>query len=364
MGGDVLPLQNVITVAKKNGDFTDPVEAMQSIVGPDVDNRYLIVIGPGVYTLIDTLVMQEYVDISGSGRNATKLIGAISTVNPNQTSALVMGANNAGIRSLSIENTGGNANSIGFYNNGSSPVMSDMSITVSGGTGNAGVSNYASSPTMSDMSITASGGVDSTGVYNSFSSSPTMFDMSIVVSDGGTNQGVYNNSSSLPRMSDMSITTSGGADNHGVRNDLSSPVMSDMSITAAGGTNVNYGISNWSSSSVTMSDMSITVSGGNTSRGVYNNVSSATMSDTSIVTSGGITNYGAFNGTQYDSYLHIRNSKISGTNFSVFAFNGLGANETYISDSILTGGVQGDPKCSFTFSSTGTDLLADCKGPP
>ena len=35
MGGDAMPMQNIVTVAKKNGDYTDPVEAMESISDAD-----------------------------------------------------------------------------------------------------------------------------------------------------------------------------------------------------------------------------------------------------------------------------------------------------------------------------------------
>ena len=60
-------LKNVVTVAKGKGQFTDPVAAVNSISDASVDNPYLVVIGPGVYTLTQTLVMKEYVDIEGSG---------------------------------------------------------------------------------------------------------------------------------------------------------------------------------------------------------------------------------------------------------------------------------------------------------
>jgi hypothetical protein len=56
------PLKNVITVAKANGKFKDPVAAVNSIIDASVSNPYLVVIGPGVYTITQTLVMKPYVD--------------------------------------------------------------------------------------------------------------------------------------------------------------------------------------------------------------------------------------------------------------------------------------------------------------
>ncbi len=72
------PLKNIVTVAKANGKFTDPVAAVNSITDASYDNPYLVVIGPGVYTLTHTLVMKPWVDITGSGENVTRLVGAIS----------------------------------------------------------------------------------------------------------------------------------------------------------------------------------------------------------------------------------------------------------------------------------------------
>ena len=72
------PLKNVITVAKANGKFTDPVAAVNSITDASATNPYLVVIGPGVYTVTSPVVMKPYVDIAGSGENVTKITGAIS----------------------------------------------------------------------------------------------------------------------------------------------------------------------------------------------------------------------------------------------------------------------------------------------
>ena len=72
------PLKNVVTVAKANGIFTDPVAAVNSITDASATNPYLVVIGPGVYTVTSPVVMKPYVDITGSGENVTKITGALS----------------------------------------------------------------------------------------------------------------------------------------------------------------------------------------------------------------------------------------------------------------------------------------------
>ena len=101
------PLKNVVTVAKKNGDFTDPVAAMNSITDAAADNPYLIVIAPGVYTLTETLVMKRYVSITGSGEDVTILTGAISHDNSYSLGALVSVTMASRLAKLAVDNKGG-----------------------------------------------------------------------------------------------------------------------------------------------------------------------------------------------------------------------------------------------------------------
>ena len=71
-------LMNVITVSTENGDFTNPVEALDSIPDANVD-PYLIIVGPGVYEVSTALIMKEWVTIQGAGQESTLITGAISS---------------------------------------------------------------------------------------------------------------------------------------------------------------------------------------------------------------------------------------------------------------------------------------------
>lgn len=71
-GDDLKPLQNVISVAKKNGDFTDPLAALNSITNASANNPYLVVVAPGVYDLGNaTLTLKPFVSLQGSGKDIT-----------------------------------------------------------------------------------------------------------------------------------------------------------------------------------------------------------------------------------------------------------------------------------------------------
>jgi hypothetical protein len=175
----VLPLSaakkkliNVVTVSVTDTDFTDPLVAVNSITDATAENRYLVMIGPGIYTLTQTLIMKPYVSIAGSSKDATTLTGAISTATYDSSSAIVSGADNATLRDLTIKNTGGGAVSIAMYNDGSSPVIQDVTLTAAGGKYSYGVYNNNAFPIMTDVNAAASGEAYSYGVFNS--SSPGM----------------------------------------------------------------------------------------------------------------------------------------------------------------------------------------------
>lgn len=92
---------NLIVVAKSGGDFTDPVAAINSITDASASNPYVIKIFPGIYDLNgQQMSMKSYIDIEGSGENTTRIKGNINNA------ALVVGADNAEIRLLTIESFG------------------------------------------------------------------------------------------------------------------------------------------------------------------------------------------------------------------------------------------------------------------
>lgn len=163
-------LMTVVTVSADGGDFIDPVAAVESITDAAAAKPYLVMIGPGRYTISRTLVMKPYVTLAGSGREDTILSGAISTFSYGASSAIVSAADNATLKNMTIENTGGGAVSIGLYNDGASPVVEDVTVTASGGRYNYGIYNeYSSAPVMTGVSATASGGSYSYGIFNSSS---------------------------------------------------------------------------------------------------------------------------------------------------------------------------------------------------
>ena len=250
--------RSVITVAKSNGDFKDPVAAINSITDASESNPYLVLIAPGVYTVTQTLVMKEYVELAGSGEMITKLTGAIST-SSSSTSAIVSGANNSALNSLTVENTGGSSHySCAIYNEGSSPKVSHVTASAFGGNVCAGIYNtQSSSPTMTDVITSASNGGGNYGVYNIEDSSPTMMDVTASASRGVFNVGIFNYGSSSPTMTNVTALAS-GANSYGVYNsNFSYPKIRRCTITGG-----NYGLK-WDTDSFIQVSQSTIIGGVN-----------------------------------------------------------------------------------------------------
>ncbi len=368
-GDDLQPLKNIVTVAKANGDFDSPTAALNSINDASAANPYLVVIAPGVYTLSQQLVMKEYVEIAGSGQNATQLEGSIGGAT-SAAAALIVGANHSSLRDISLTNMGAVGRGVGIYNDAASPVLSHLAITVSGATGSQyGIANYASSaPAIRHSEISVkSGSSIQRGIYN-HSSHPTISDVVISTTDGSSSAqyGIYNTSNSAPSLINLSLLVSGsGLSQYGVYNYSSEVDISNARIVMSGGS-YQYGVRNYNSHlDIIFSDIS-TVGSSADQTGIFNlGSSTSTVSNVKINASGGGGNQiGIYNASDASASV-IRNSSISAPTNSIAASTGSAATETYISDSILDGGpVSGDPRCSFTRMADGTRLDSLCSLPP
>jgi hypothetical protein len=285
-GGDY---QNVIVVARGGGDFTSIQAALNSIGDNGAANRYLVWVAPGTYT--GTVTMKPYVDIQGAGELATKIIAGGSA---SANTGTVVGADNAELRFLTVENSGGNTVGIGIYNHSASPRFTHVTVVVSGAIEFGqiyGVYNDVSSPAMTDMTITvdAPGEYETTayGVSNTNHSSPPLTNVAITVTAHVTEAfetvayGVYNRNDSAPAMTGVAVEAVGGS-GYGVYNDNSSPAMTALIIEAGGIT--GRGVYN-DSSSPTMANVIIEV-WGTEAYGVYNNGSSPTISHLALIASG------------------------------------------------------------------------------
>jgi hypothetical protein len=272
------PLKNVVTVAQSGGQYTSLQAALASVTDNSAGNRYLVRVGPGTYT--ETITMKPYVDIEGAGEKTTKIT---FTGSANLNTGTVVGADNAELRSLTVENTGGDDRAIAICNRFASPSLLHVTAIASGATlGNFGVYGDVSSANMTEVTATASGVAYSNyGIWNGGPSSNMNMTNVIATASGATNinYGVSNFSSS-PNMTNVTAGASGaGTYNYGVENINSSPNMINVTASASGSAYSNYGMDNSGSPRIVGS--SISAAGGTYNYGISASSASTITIDSS-----------------------------------------------------------------------------------
>jgi hypothetical protein len=165
----------IVVVATSGGDYTNPVTAMNNVDSgdswcgvPDATNPCLLKIMPGVYDIgTSSLVMRSYVDIEGSGENVTVITGSVDNNDFfNIFTGLVFGADNAELRSLTVENVSNGSQTIAMFNNSTSPKVSNVTLLASTGVVNYGMYNETSDATLHNVTIDAPGSNGTAGIFN------------------------------------------------------------------------------------------------------------------------------------------------------------------------------------------------------
>ncbi len=177
----------IANVAISGGDYSSPVDAMNDLATwcgtPSEDNLCLMKIAPGEYNIgANPIIMQDFVDIQGSGTNNTEITGAVAG---DASSGLVHSATNTTLSDLSIYNEGGSGGSysIGIFSEDAGNVLiKGVYIEAYGGTNNIGIRNSGSSLDIINSSIYGSGGEHAIGIENSSLSVATIMNANVTSS--------------------------------------------------------------------------------------------------------------------------------------------------------------------------------------
>lgn len=123
-GDDLKPLANIVTVAKTNGDFSDPVAAINSIDNASVIKPHLVIVAPGVYELDSRIIMRPYVSLTGSGIDTTVINGNFSGNGvSDESSALIKMADNTSLTNMTLQNNAAGATGAGVVVSAASVVQ-------------------------------------------------------------------------------------------------------------------------------------------------------------------------------------------------------------------------------------------------
>jgi hypothetical protein len=287
----------VAVVAVSGGDYSDPYGAINDISAwcgtPSNANPCLLKVMPGVYDInANSLQMVDYVDIEGSGESVTRITG-----NRGSYPGVVAGSDNAEIRFITIENTGGGSYAYALSMINSSPKVTNVTAIASGANQNIAVDSEVNlSSIFKNVTAIASGGSVSLGFYID-TASPTLVNVTANASDAAYNLAIDMNVTSSPIMTNVTATALRGTDSHGIHiNGTSSPVMRNVTAIAADAENENYGIDNRNSSSPVLTGVKAVGSGGAYNYGIYNR------------------NYASYTG----GTLKIDHSVIEGTTASIY----------------------------------------------
>jgi hypothetical protein len=133
---------HVIVVSPSGGDYTSVSDALASISGSSAESRYLVWVGPGVYTETTLLTVPSYVHLQGAGRNATRITGNRTSGSPNTAAAIVELVENSRISDIAIRNISTGTFGIGIYSTSASRATVADNVMVEA-TGSGGVGHYA-----------------------------------------------------------------------------------------------------------------------------------------------------------------------------------------------------------------------------
>jgi hypothetical protein len=308
---------------------TELLNAMASISGASSNNRYLLKIEPGIYDIgSNSLVMQPYVDVEGSGQSATRIE---STGSSGTSQATVIGCDDAELRSLTVRSDAGNVNNfaIAMLSDGTAPTLIHVTLEAFGGvTGTTGLdlrnganvylvsssvnliaqqgfaygaSLQVSTLEISDSTISSMDAPIIIGIYNSDGSDLAVIDSHIIATASSeiatASVGIWSSAISSTLVRNSRLEVQGNDENgvvYGLRIDGADIAeVYESTIEARKGFTATYGISISTSAGLELSNSRIDVYGNSLNFGIFSQDTPLTIRDDQIFASGfGINTYG------------------------------------------------------------------------
>ncbi|HSM58054.1 MAG TPA: hypothetical protein VK879_18000 [Candidatus Sulfomarinibacteraceae bacterium] len=262
---------NVIVVAKSGGDYDSIQDALDSIDDAADDNRYLILVAPGVYD--ERVTMKPYVEIEGAGR---ELVTITSPGASNNNVATVTGADDAELRNLTVGNSGGDTYAIGIYNNGVAPRLTGLAIVSEGGNNTYGIHNTSGGASwITDARLTATSTRNARAIYHSSTASLTVKDTEATVSGCGNGvcygiAVIANTTALLENVTANSIGDDSSSPNAVFGSGGATLTLQNVTAYATGGTSNSsaLGLANGAGATVRDSVLTADDAGGGTARAV------------------------------------------------------------------------------------------------
>lgn len=314
------------------------LNAVAGIPNPNANRRFLIKIEPGIYALgIQRLQMRPFVDLEGSGQQATIIQGR-GNPDGDLLHGVVMGVENTELRNLQVRALGDvqRPYAIPLYVAQVATMgIFDVTVSASGGTVNWGARFHGSRPLVERLTANVfsvggtSYGVAATG---STPASPTLRNvaLNVVSALGGTGYGVFiDQNSNVPELRDSFVNVNGGTHAYGFyREGLGAPSVRTEILSS---TLVASGASN--------EDAAV----------FFNDPGDLVIAGSQLRASGGAANFGVLN-RDFQASLEVDSSQIEATTATVANFLGVSIGASRLRGGPVTNGT----RCAGVYDETTT----------
>jgi len=166
------------------------LSAMSGITNASATKRYVIKLEPGTYDLGSTMLTQKaYVDLEGSGQQATVIQGVGNSDGTLET-AVVKGGSSAEIRDLQVKTAGTSSlPSIAILViDGADTRITNVTAVASGGVSNWAIRNRNATAVIEDATLKAEGGAVAYGVSSKGTGSAATVKRSVIEVSNATSQ--------------------------------------------------------------------------------------------------------------------------------------------------------------------------------
>jgi hypothetical protein len=235
--------------------------ALAGISSPSATNRWLLKIEPGTYDVGGTpLEMRPYVDIEGSGIEATTIRGNVEADAPDlDYQAIIFGADNTELRFLTVQATGPTSTSsvVAMANYSASPRLYRVKFVAQAQVLVWGLRNVNAAPLIEECEIsvtaTATGGNAAHGLvfrgYPPTSRRSSILRSKVAVWGATQNYGVFMaDAPSLNSIRDSRFDVTGGSTTQGLYADgfgwygTEALMIRDTEVYSTGGSTASYGL--------------------------------------------------------------------------------------------------------------------------
>ena len=267
------------------------LNALNGITNASATKRYVLKIEPGIYDVGTTmLVMKPYVDIEGSGQQATVIQG-LGNNDTALSTGVIKGAGSSELRNLQIKSTGSASLplSIGIIvKDGADTRIKDVTIVSSGPSTNWGVRVLQTKPTIEDVTIDVQGGGESYGVSSvAEGADPIIERTKIRVTNATNGHGIIAiDFANLSSLRDLQINISGGSTGYGIRVASSSGFgitnVTNSAISVQSTTATSYGVVYLAGTQLRVEQSQVRASGSGNSYGLWGSAGTANVNHSEI----------------------------------------------------------------------------------